>query len=160
MPIQGRNSSNAAEWLNSADGSLFVAPTGVSGTYSCSAYWADSTYADGDVWISATGCNYFWIEAWDDTTIDSDGGPVIDQGFIVAWSTTQSDDLSSVIAVMMTGTASIAKTAKETTLTSVPNCRAWRPGIPFSPIFSKTPIKTIKVVGMADSVCTLHTVTL
>ena len=142
-------------------GAQFVANIGVSGTYASAAYWADATYADGDVWTSATGCNSFWIEAWDDASLDNDGGPVADQGFVVAWSTTASADLSAPIAAMMAGTASVAKTENEDAgLTTQTNCRAWRPGTPFIPIFSATPIKTIKVVGMADSVCTLHMVTL
>lgn len=149
----------AAASQYSTDGVAHVANLGLSGTYTSAAFWADATYADADTWTSATGCNLFWIEAWDDASIDADGGPAADQGFIVAWSTTASADLSEPIAAMMTGAASVAKTEKEATLTEQTNCRAWRPGVPFIPVYSATPIKTIRIVGMADSVCTLHTVT-
>ena len=141
------------------DGAAHVANLGLSGTYTSAAFWADATYASADIYTSATGCNLFWIEAWDDASLDNDGGVVADQGFIVAWSTTAAADLSAPIAAMMVGVASVAKTAKEATLTTQTNCRAWRPGVPFVPIYSATPIKTIRIVGMADSLCTLHTIT-
>jgi hypothetical protein len=135
------------------DNAMAVASVGVQGTVSFSAYWADTVYANADVWTNPTGCNYFEVMAG--TSLATAG-----HFLCIAWSEEESANLSAVLAAIGTGAASVAKTAKETTLTSSSNCGALKSdNVPFA-IYSETPIKTIKIIAVGDvKVALLTTVT-
>lgn len=130
-----------------------VANVGISGTGTFAAVWADTVYADADVWTSATGCNYFEVAAG--TSLATAG-----HFLIIAWSTTENDDLSAIMAAAGTGVASVAKTAKESTLTLHTNVGALKSDNLVFARYSETPIKTIKIIAVGgDKVALLTTVT-
>lgn len=135
------------------DSAAAVANVGVSGTGTFAALWADTVYANADVWTSATGCNYFEVTAG--TSLATAG-----HFLIIAWSTTENDDLSAIMAAAGTGVASVAKTAKESTLTLHTNVGALNSDNMVFARYSETPIKTIKIIAVGtDKVALLTTVT-
>lgn len=154
-------STNRSTAQKATDGSGHVFATGLIGTGTYSALWCAATYADSDKWISTTGCHEFEVMPWDEPWWDADGGPVPDEGLVIAWSTTYDDDLSAVMAAVETGAAGIAKTGKETTLTSHTNCLAWNGRSPPPRIYSATAIKTIRIYSVTTAIaCGLRTTTI
>lgn len=152
--LEGIHTSGGSERLLDCSRALPVAPVGIVGTTAFAAYWADMTYAAADVWTSATGCNYFEVRAG--TSLATPG-----DFLCIAWSTTEDDDLSAPLAAIGTGTASVAKTAKETTLTSSSNVGVLKSNDIAFAVYSETAIKTIKMIGVGhDLVALLYTTTL
>lgn len=130
-----------------------VSSIGIEGSVSTSAFWADTVYADSDKWTSATGCKSFTVRPVGVLTAGT-------HALIIAFSETQDDDLSKVIASIQTGTASLAKTAKEATLTEHPNVVVLTRDTQEVTIYNKAAIKTIRIVALGnDKVCELTTVT-